>query len=63
MSPLVQLLYLHARLSSRIHANLCSNPLERPTADVLLSQHPFCELDPNYNFFDTDLYAKIRGTY
>ncbi|OLN96051.1 MAP kinase kinase kinase mkh1 [Colletotrichum chlorophyti] len=37
------------------------NPLERPTADVLLSQHPFCELDPNYNFFDTELYSKIRG--
>lgn len=37
------------------------NPLERPTADVLLSQHPFCELDPNYNFFDTVLYSKIRG--
>jgi hypothetical protein len=43
--------------------NQCSNPLERPTADLLLSQHPFCELDPNYNFFDTELYAKIRGTY
>lgn len=39
------------------------NPTERPTADMLLSQHPFCELDPNYNFFDTELYAKIRGTY
>ncbi|KAK3941304.1 hypothetical protein QBC46DRAFT_382863 [Diplogelasinospora grovesii] len=39
------------------------NPSERPTADVLLSQHPFCELDPNYSFLDTDLYAKIRGTY
>ncbi|CRJ98676.1 hypothetical protein BN1708_009479 [Verticillium longisporum] len=37
------------------------NPHERPTADVLLSQHPFCELDPGYNFFDTELYAKIRG--
>ncbi|GKT55795.1 LOW QUALITY PROTEIN: MAP kinase kinase kinase [Colletotrichum tofieldiae] len=37
------------------------NPLERPTADVLLSQHPFCELDPNYNFFDAELYSKIRG--
>ncbi|KAK4192291.1 hypothetical protein QBC35DRAFT_245839 [Podospora australis] len=36
---------------------------ERPTADVLLSQHPFCELDPTYSFLDTDLYAKIRGTY
>jgi len=39
------------------------SPTERPTADVLLSQHPFCELDPNYSFLDTDLYAKIRGTY
>ncbi|KAM7204634.1 hypothetical protein V8F33_001598 [Rhypophila sp. PSN 637] len=39
------------------------NPSERPTADVLLSQHPFCELDPNYSFLDTDLYAKIRGTH
>lgn len=37
------------------------NPSERPTADVLLSQHPFCELDPNYSFLDTDLYSKIRG--
>ncbi|KAK4461089.1 PaASK1 MAPKK kinase encoded by the PaASK1 protein [Cladorrhinum samala] len=39
------------------------NPSERPTADVLLSQHPFCELEPNYSFLDTELYAKIRGTY
>ncbi|KAL2262228.1 hypothetical protein VTK26DRAFT_2064 [Humicola hyalothermophila] len=39
------------------------NPSERPTADVLLSQHPFCELDPNFNFYDTELYAKIRGTF
>ncbi|KAH8592240.1 hypothetical protein B0O99DRAFT_630102 [Bisporella sp. PMI_857] len=38
-------------------------PSERPTADTLLSQHPFCELDPNYNFLDTELYAKIRGAY
>ncbi|RDL32499.1 uncharacterized protein BP5553_08955 [Venustampulla echinocandica] len=38
-------------------------PSERPTADTLLSRHPFCELDPNYNFLDTDLYAKIRGAY
>ncbi|KAK4176475.1 hypothetical protein QBC36DRAFT_8198 [Triangularia setosa] len=34
---------------------------ERPTADVLLSQHPFCELDPTYSFLDTELYAKIAG--
>lgn len=45
-------------------ANLgCRNPDERPTANRLLSQHPFCELDPNYNFLDSELYAKIRGTY
>ncbi|KAF4636147.1 hypothetical protein G7Y89_g1943 [Cudoniella acicularis] len=37
------------------------DPSERPTADTLLSRHPFCELDPNYNFLDTNLYAKIRG--
>ncbi|KAJ2905011.1 MAP kinase kinase kinase [Zalerion maritima] len=36
-------------------------PHERPTANRLLSEHPFCELDPNYNFFDTVLYSKIRG--
>jgi mitogen-activated protein kinase kinase kinase len=40
-----------------------SDPLERPTADTLLNHHPFCELDPNYNFLDTSLYAKIRGAY
>ena len=39
------------------------NPFDRPTADVLLSQHPFCELDPAYNFFDTALYHKIKETY
>ncbi|KAE8449957.1 hypothetical protein EG329_007096 [Mollisiaceae sp. DMI_Dod_QoI] len=39
------------------------DPSERPTADTLLSRHPFCDLDPNYNFLDTDLYAKIRGAY
>ncbi len=36
---------------------------ERPTADMLLSQHPFCNLDFSYDFHKTDLYAKIRGTY
>lgn len=39
------------------------NPSDRPTADVLLSQHPFCELDPGYNFEDTALYQKIRGAF
>ncbi|CAD6503124.1 BgTH12-02793 [Blumeria graminis f. sp. triticale] len=39
------------------------DPSERPIADTLFSQHPFCKLDTNYNFFDTNLYAKIRGAY
>ncbi|KAJ4861891.1 protein kinase domain-containing protein [Trichoderma breve] len=39
------------------------NPFDRPTADVLLSQHPFCELDSHYNFYDTVLYTKIKETY
>ncbi|TQS39251.1 hypothetical protein Golomagni_00223 [Golovinomyces magnicellulatus] len=42
---------------------LLSDPLERPIADTLLNQHPFCKLDLNYNFFDTDLYSKIQGAY
>jgi mitogen-activated protein kinase kinase kinase len=36
-------------------------PYERPTAEKLLAEHPFCELDPGYNFFDTLLYKKIKG--
>ncbi|KAJ3477030.1 hypothetical protein NLG97_g8950 [Lecanicillium saksenae] len=39
------------------------NPSERPTAEVLLSQHPFCEWDPSYNFYDTELYFKIKDSY
>ncbi|KAG6113450.1 hypothetical protein E4U13_003781 [Claviceps humidiphila] len=39
------------------------NPLDRPTADVLLSQHPFCDLDPDYNFYNTELYTKIKDAY
>ncbi|KAK4063350.1 uncharacterized protein Triagg1_9501 [Trichoderma aggressivum f. europaeum] len=39
------------------------SPFDRPTADVLLSQHPFCELDSHYNFYDTVLYTKIKETY
>ena len=38
-----------------------SNPYDRPTADVLLSQHPFCELDQNYSFYETELYKKIKA--
>ncbi|KAF3067360.1 MAP kinase kinase kinase mkh1 [Daldinia childiae] len=39
------------------------DPRDRPTAERLLRQHEFCELDADYNFFDTNLYAKIRGTF
>ena len=33
---------------------------ERPTADTLLKQHPFCEAHDDYNFLDTALSQKIR---
>ncbi|KAL2001571.1 hypothetical protein VTN02DRAFT_1571 [Thermoascus thermophilus] len=33
---------------------------DRPTAETLLSRHPFCEPDPDYDFLKTELYAKIR---
>lgn len=35
------------------------DPSERPTASTLM-QHPFCEVDPYYNFLDTELHSKIR---
>lgn len=35
------------------------DPRERPTAETL-KQHPFCELDPLFNFLDTELHNKIR---
>ncbi|PQE32440.1 MAP kinase kinase kinase protein [Rutstroemia sp. NJR-2017a WRK4] len=38
------------------------DPKERPRAETLLT-HPFCERDDHYNFLDTELYARIRGTY
>ncbi|USP73100.1 hypothetical protein yc1106_00374 [Curvularia clavata] len=38
------------------------DPMERPTAETLL-RAPFCFSDPNYNFLDTELYAKIRGAF
>lgn len=38
------------------------DPTERPTAETLL-RAPFCFSDPNYNFLDTELYAKIRGAF
>ncbi|KAK6516710.1 hypothetical protein TWF506_006602 [Arthrobotrys conoides] len=38
-----------------------TEPSERPTAETLLTQHPFCAFDPNYNFLDTALYHKISS--
>ncbi|KAI9724956.1 MAG: hypothetical protein M1812_000232 [Candelaria pacifica] len=35
---------------------------DRPTAATLLT-HPFCRRDTDYNFLDTELYAKIRGAF
>ncbi|CAI4214705.1 unnamed protein product [Parascedosporium putredinis] len=37
------------------------NPYDRPTAEKLLAEHPFCELDPGFDFRNTELWAKIRG--
>ncbi|KAI0471392.1 hypothetical protein F4859DRAFT_505207 [Xylaria cf. heliscus] len=39
------------------------DPRDRPTALHLLRHHVFCEVDANYNFYDTELYARIRGTF
>ncbi|KAI0154638.1 hypothetical protein GGR57DRAFT_512162 [Xylariaceae sp. FL1272] len=36
---------------------------ERPTAARLLRGHVFCKLDQSYNFYDTALHARIRGTF
>lgn len=36
------------------------DPTVRPTAETLLRQHPFCKVDPYYNFLDTELHEKIR---
>ena len=36
------------------------DPSERPTAETLLRQDPFCRADPYYNFLDTELHDKIK---
>jgi len=36
------------------------DPTVRPTAETLLRQHPFCKVDPYYNFLDTELHRNIR---
>ncbi|KUI72495.1 MAP kinase kinase kinase mkh1 [Cytospora mali] len=39
------------------------NPEERPTATKLLAEHPFCVFRDDYDFDQTELYAKIKGTW
>ena len=36
------------------------DPGERPTAETLLKQHPFCKIDPYYDFLGTELHRRIR---
>ena len=36
------------------------DPSERPTAEILLTQDPFCKADPYYNFLDTELHRRIK---
>ena len=36
------------------------DPTERPTAEILLKQDPFCKADPYYNFLDTELHRRIK---
>ncbi len=36
------------------------DPGERPTAETLLRQHPFCKVDPFYDFLGTELHRRIR---
>ncbi|KAF2808866.1 serine/threonine kinase, partial [Mytilinidion resinicola] len=36
------------------------DPSERPSADTLLRNHPYIEIDPTYDFLRTELYAKIK---
>ena len=36
------------------------DPSERPTAETLLRQDPFCKADPYYNFLDTELHSRIK---
>ena len=36
------------------------DPSERPTAETLLRCHPFCRVDANYNFLDTELHFMVK---
>ena len=36
------------------------DPSERPTAETLLRCHPFCKVDVNYNFLDTELHFMVK---
>ncbi len=37
-----------------------STPSDRPTAETLLRHSTFCIPDQYYNFYDTDVAAKLR---
>ena len=37
-----------------------SDPSDRPTAETLLRHSTFCIRDRDYNFYDTDLWARLR---
>lgn len=39
------------------------DPSDRPTADTLLRHSTFCVPDPYYNFYDTDLAARLRPAH
>ncbi|PSR77754.1 hypothetical protein BD289DRAFT_444961 [Coniella lustricola] len=39
------------------------NPEERPTATRLLAEHPFCVFRDDYDFHQTELFAKFQGTW
>jgi hypothetical protein len=45
---------------SKLTEVISSDPSDRPTAETLLKHSTFCVKDPWYNFYDTDLAAKLR---
>ena len=37
------------------------DPHERPIAETLLREHPFCKINNSFNFLDTDLHRKLEA--
>lgn len=54
---------LEKRVMALTFSEINRNPEERPTATKLLAEHPFCDSVDNYDFNNTELYAKIKGTW